>query len=139
MHLPRHIGPVSYRVSQNNPGVSSTLAFVALQHPSCPTHSYHRHKAAVPVMVRLQRKHLPPFSAAACLGLPVPLPTRRLASVSAEKMSGVVSSLFAAIKLRMLSSIPKTVPPFQRTVPVDARILESLSLVIGLGSAYDVR
>ena len=119
MHLPRNTGPVSYYVSQNNTGASITLAFVVLQHAPCPTRKYRRHKAGVPVMARLQREYLPPLSAAACLALPSPIPTRRLSSVGARQMSGVTFSCLAATKLRMHSSILKPVPPFQRTNPVD--------------------
>ena len=119
MHPPRNTGPVSYHVSQNNPGPSGALASAALQHPPCPTHGYRRHKAGAPVTARLQLEHLPPLSAA-CLALPPPLPARPLASVSAAKMLGVTSSILATTKLWVLSSIPKPVPPFQRTVPVDA-------------------
>ena len=100
--------------------VPCALEFVSLQHPPCPAHNYRRHKAGVPATARLQREHLTPPFAAACLALPPHLPARRLASVGAGKVSGIASSVFAATKLRVHSSIPKPDPPFQRLVPVNA-------------------
>ena len=101
MHPPRDIGPVSYRVSQNNPGASRALAFVALKHPPCPTHNYRRHKAGVPVMARLQREHLPPLSAAACLAWSLSCPTRCLSPVDARcRASPAVSSRRSAFAVR---------------------------------------
>ena len=120
MHPPCNSGTVSYHISQNNLGAWSPLAFVALQHPPCPTRNYRRYKVGVPVRARLRRGHLP-LSAAACLVLFPPLSSRRLATVSAGKMSNVASSRCAAAKLRTHSSIPKQIPPFPRTVPVDGR------------------
>ena len=118
MHPPRDIGPVSYRVSQNNPGASRALAFVALQHPPCPTHNYPRHKAGVPVMPRLRREDLPPLSATACLTFPPPLPMRRLATVFAGQMSGRRSQSFCGDQAPdAVSSIPKPVPPFSERFP----------------------
>ena len=83
-----------YHASQNNLGVSSAPALIALQHSPCPTHNYRRHRAGVPVMARLQRGHLSSPSVAACLALSPPLPARRLRGVGAGQMSGIVFCLF---------------------------------------------
>ena len=52
-------------------------------------------------MAHLQREHLPPLSANACLAWSFPRPTRRLAGVGAVPISGVESSRCSGLALVM--------------------------------------